>query len=126
MLMRQVLLCVAALAVPAVASAADSADFSCDNRAAEISCTGEGCEVETESFTRMLVSRSGNRLKVCAYSGCWSGPLDLIRTRGDLVILHARLSGGLGQVSVTYDRRQTIATMLWGKFAQALICAKDD
>ncbi|WP_285709100.1 hypothetical protein [Erythrobacter oryzae] len=122
--MRHLVISLAALAVPAAAVAAGPGDFTCANRQAQISCNGAACEVETASFTPMSVSRSGNRLEVCAYTGCWSGPLDLVRTRGDLVILHARLSGGQGTASVTYDRRQKIATMLWGNFAQAMSCGE--
>jgi hypothetical protein len=114
----------AALAAPAAAIAAGPADFTCTNRAAQIACTSANCEVETQGFTPMSVSRSGNRLEVCAYSGCWSGPLDLVRTRGDLVILHARLAGGHGQATVSYDRKAGIATMLWGNFAQGLSCGE--
>lgn len=107
-------------ACPALAAA--PSDFTCANRNAQISCDGKSCSVETDAFTPMSVSREGNRLEVCAYSGCWKGPLDLIRTRGDLTILHAQLEGGKGQASVTYDRKQKVATMLWGNFVQALSC----
>ena len=111
-----------------MASAAAPADFTCANRNAEINCTAQACKVEIEGFTPMSVSREGNQLEVCAYSGCWKGPLDLIRTRGDLTILHARLGGwqgdGSAQVAVSFNRKEKIATMLWDNFAQALSCGE--
>ena len=108
-----------ALAMPTRAA---PGDFTCRNASAQISCTAAACEVETASFTPMSVSRSGSRLEVCAYSGCWSGPLDLVRVRGDHTILHAVLTRGQGAVTLAYDRRTRIASMLWGNFAQPLSC----
>lgn len=116
----------ALLCMPAIVSAAAPGDFTCVNRNAEINCSAEACEVETGGFTPMSLSREGNRIEVCAYSGCWKGPLDLIRTRGDLTILHARLSGGHGQVSVSYDRKLKVASMIWGNFVQALSCGESE
>ena len=111
-----------ALAVPAQAALGD---FTCRNTSAQISCTASACEVEAASFTPMSVSRTGARLEVCAYSGCWSGPLDLIRVRGDHTVLHAVLNRGQGGVTLAYDRRSRVATMLWGNFAQPLNCGGD-
>ena len=108
-----------ALAMPAHAA---PGDFTCRNASAQISCTAGACEVETASFTPMSVSRSGAQLEVCAFSGCWSGPLDLIRVRGDQTILHAVLARGQGRVTLAHNRRTQIATMLWGNFAQPLNC----
>ena len=103
-------------------AASAGTDFTCRNEAAEITCAAAGCEVKTDGFTPMSISREGNRLEVCAYSGCWSGPLDLIRTRGDLSILHARLAGGRDAAAVVYDRRAKTATLMWGSYALALSC----
>jgi hypothetical protein len=100
-------------------------DFACRNASAQISCTGEACAVETGSFTPMAVSRTGDNLEVCAYSGCGEGALDLIHTRGALTFLHAVLTGGPvnGPAAVVFDREQKIATLLWGSFAQPLNCS---
>lgn len=121
---------VALLCSSSVTSAAAPTDFTCVNRNAEIRCNAQACEVETEAFTPMSLSREGNQLEVCAYSGCWSGPLDLIRTRGELTILHARLRGwqgeGSAQVAIAFDRKEKNATMLWDDFAQALNCGGGD
>ena len=108
--------------VSAGAAHAAPSDFTCRNGSAQISCAAAACEVETSDFTPMSVSRTGARLEVCAYSGCWSGPLDLIRIRGDHTILHAVLARNQGGVTLTYGRRTRIATMLWGNFAQPLNC----
>lgn len=105
---------------PALAAA--PGDFTCANRNAQVSCTAATCEIETGSFTPMGVSREGNRLEVCAYSGCWSGPLDLIRTRGDLTILHASLGGGRDPAAVIYDRKAQVATLMWGSFVLPMSC----
>lgn len=107
-----------------LSAAAATDDFTCTNRSAEISCDAVSCRLETEGFTAMSVSRSGRKLQVCAYSGCWSGALDMIRTRDNLTILHARLEGGQGQLTVSFDHNEKIATMLWGNFAQALNCGE--
>lgn len=105
-------------------ASATAGDFACTNRSAEISCSAGSCEVATDGFTPMSVSRAGKNVQICAYSGCWSGRLDLIRTRGNLTILHARLEDGQGQLTVSFDRSAKIATMLWGNFAQALNCGE--
>jgi hypothetical protein len=110
------------LSAGGAAQAAVSTDFTCRNAAAEITCSASGCEVNSDGFTPMSVSRQGDRLEVCAYSGCWSGALDLIRTRGDLAILHATLERGQGQAAVAYNRKDQTATMLWGNYALALSC----
>lgn len=116
------MLAIATLLVAAPALAATPTDFTCGNRNAQIGCDASSCEINTDSFTPMGVSREGNRLEVCAYTGCWSGPLDLIRSRGDLVMLHARLSGGHDPVAVIYDRKAQVATMMWGSFVQPMSC----
>lgn len=116
------ILAIATLLAAGPALAAAPTDFTCGNRNAQISCDASACEINTDEFTPMGVSRKGNRLEVCAYTGCWGGPLDLIRTRGDLTILHARLSDGHDPVAVIYDRKAQVATMMWGSFAQPMSC----
>jgi len=95
---------------------------SCRNTAAEIRCGSGACEVETQSFTPMQLSLSRQSITLCAYSGCWSGPVDLHRTRGDLVLLHANLEKGEGGIAVVYDRQAKVATMMWGGFAHPMGC----
>lgn len=115
-----------ALTGAAFVNTGKASDFLCTNRAAQISCDPSGCEVTTEGFTPMFVSVERDMIEVCAYAGCWSGPLDLIHTRGNLTMLHAKLGGGQGAVSVTYDNKTKVATMLWGSFAQPLNCGGEE
>ena len=107
------------LAVPAQAA---PGDFTCRNTAAEITCKADGCEINRDGFTPMSVSRTGTMLEVCAGESCMPGTLDLVRVRADQTILHAVLARGQGGVTLAYDRRTRIATMLWGNFAQPLSC----
>lgn len=104
-----------------VAGAA-TAEVACTNAAAEITCDANRCEVKTEGFTPMAVSLSGGKLEVCAYSGCWSGPVDLRRTRGSQLIVHALVSGPVGGAVLTYDRRARFGTLQWGSYALPLSC----
>ena len=109
--------------VPAALSAA-TGDFSCRNTSAEITCTSRACEVNTTGYTPMGVSLAGNRLEICAYSGCSSGALDLRRLRGDHLVVHANLSRGQGSATVVYDVRKKAATLLWGNYALPMSCGR--
>lgn len=121
--MKRIVLIPLLAAVAAGPALAAETDFTCRNQAAEITCSAQGCDIKPEGeFTPMGVSREGETLEVCAYTGCRSGTLDLIRTRGDLSILHARLADEGGAVAVVYDRRNKTATMIWGNYAQPLTC----
>jgi hypothetical protein len=112
-------------AFAATAAQAASADFTCRNAQAEVTCAAQKCEVNTASFTPMSVSLSGSQLEVCAYSGCQSGTVDLRRARGDLLVVHAKTGGAGGAALVSYDRKQRIATLLWGSYALPMSCAAD-
>jgi hypothetical protein len=114
--MRMLLPILLVLPFPAVA-----ADFSCRNAEAEIRCDNGKCEVATESFTPMGVSRTGNILEVCAYSGCWKGPVLVRRSRGNIDLLYADLKNS-DSVAVIYDRKQRVAQMRWGGFANSMTC----
>lgn len=115
-----------ALAAALAAGPAEGAagDFTCRNTAAEITCTAVRCEMNTDGFTPISLSREGGTLEVCAYSGCSKGRLDLIRTRGDLTLLHAPVPGGIGPAAVVYDQKQQIATLLWGGYALPMSCGQ--
>lgn len=117
-------LALAALCAATAAQAA-SADFTCRNVEAEVTCAAQKCAVNTASFTPMSVSLSGSQLDVCAYSSCQSGTVDLRRTRGDLLVVHARTGGSGGAALVSYDRKRRIATLLWGNYALPMSCAAD-
>jgi hypothetical protein len=125
-----------ALALLALAAGAPAAaqNFTCSNKAAEIKCGGGTCEVTTDGFTPMSLSRTGNRLSICAYSGCWEGTILVRRSAGPVDLLHARLrqsegTGGTGSdmrdLAVIYDWTARTAQMRWGGFANAMGCGAD-
>lgn len=125
-----------ALALLALASGAPAAaaDFTCSNKSAETTCSAGACEVNTDGFTPMSLSRSGNRLSICAYSGCWEGTILVRRTAGPADLLYARVrqSTGTGggtadmrDLAVIYDRAARTAQMRWGGFANAMGCGAE-
>ena len=120
--MRGILGFVALASATAAPAQAAPGDFTCRNAAAEITCKADGCEINRDGFTPMGVSRMGNTLEVCAYESCMTGTLDLIRVRGDQTILHAMLARAKGGVTVAYNSRTRIATMLWDNFALPMSC----
>ncbi|MES2442929.1 MAG: hypothetical protein V4574_08870 [Pseudomonadota bacterium] len=103
-------------------------DFNCRNEAAEIRCDSGACEVETNSFTPMGLTRRGGTLSICAYSGCSEGPILMRRTRGGIELLYAEVRlTRLGKreadsIAVIYDRAQQTAQMRWGGFSNAMTC----
>lgn len=124
--MRRMAMALILVAVPGMAMAAPG-DFSCRNEAAEISCDGAGCTVETQGFTPMGLSRRGRVLEICAYSGCWSAPVRVRRTIGKTTLLYTEIRGGISgdpqPLSVIYDAAAGVALMHWGGFAQPMSCA---
>jgi hypothetical protein len=125
------------LALIALAAGAPAAaeNFACSNKAAEIKCGDGSCEVSIEGFTPMSLSRTGSKLSICAYSGCWEGPITVRRSAGTVDFLHARVrqssgtggaGAGMSDLSVVYDRGARIAQMRWGGFANAMGCGADD
>lgn len=108
-------------------------DFRCRNEAAEISCAEGKCVVRRdEGFTPMELSRAGSRLTLCAYSGCFTGRIDLIRTRGPVTFLHApvRRDNGPGSTSgpaetlaVLYDTNARTAQIRFLSYSNAMDCS---
>ena len=120
----------ALLALSAGAPAA-AQDFACSNKAAEIRCADGSCEAETDGFTPMSLSRTGSKLSICAYSGCWEGSIQVRRSAGPVDLLYARVrqstgtggnGAGMRDLSVIYDRTARTAQMRWGGFANAMGC----
>ncbi len=119
------------LAMGAMPAAAQ--DFTCSNRSAEIACEGGACEVDKDGFTPMSLSREGSRLSICAYSGCWEGPILVRRSRGSIDLLYAKVrnpqggasstTAGMSELAIIYDRRSRTAQMRWGGFANSMGCA---
>lgn len=107
---------------------ATARDFECRNTAAETRCAEGACDVETQAFTPMQLSRKGSRITLCAYSGCWEGPILMRRTRGAITLLFAEVRGnvpGAGTpepLAVIHDAGNRTAQMRWGGFANAMGC----
>lgn len=119
-----------AAAVIVGASPAQAHDFSCRNEAAEVRCGGGKCEVETESFTPMQLTRVGLVVTLCAYSGCWEGRIRFSRSRSGVQFLQARLGPAQSgsetdesMLSIMFSRRDRTAQIIWNGFFSVLECA---
>jgi hypothetical protein len=123
--MRLILAAVLLAPAPALAQ-----DFNCRNEKAEIRCDSGACEIEANSFTPMGLTRRGNTLSICAYSGCSEGPILVRRTRDGIDLLYAevrRTTPGQHEIeslAVIYDRKQQTAQMRWGGFSNVMTCGR--
>jgi hypothetical protein len=109
------------------ASPAIGADWSCSNREiAEIRCGDTECEIERDGYTPMEVSLAPTRIEVCAYSGCFSGPVLIRRTSAPHVLYHARVrvSGEVQPISIILDTEAQTALMRWADFANVMRCTR--
>src|SRR5436190_1480368 len=120
-----------ALLAPALASGpAFAQDFNCRNEKAEITCDSGACAIETNGFTPMGLTRRGNILSICAYSGCSEGAIVVRRTRGGIDLLYADVHRTLPgkrdaePLAVIYDRTQRTAQMRWGGFSNVMTCGQ--
>lgn len=107
------------LALALVPLPAAAADFTCRNTDAEIRCADGACEIEAQAFTPMEVRREGTTLSICAYSGCWKGPVTMRRSRSGITFLQAQANGTL---SVMYDSKERVAMVRWGGFSNVMRC----
>lgn len=123
------------LLAPLPAAAASTADFSCANRAAEIRCADGRCEILTpdDGFTPMRLVRAGKTLSICAYSGCWEGPILARHALGPMMTLQASVKRQGGDeaepatpLSVIHDADSGTAQMNWGGFANVMECGARD
>jgi hypothetical protein len=118
---------------------ASAADFSCSNPGAEIRCADGKCEflVPPEGFTPMHLSKTGPTLSICAYSGCWTGPVTLRRTVGQVSLIRARVKADgnatsevksmsdFDDISVIYNGDSHSAQMTWAGFSNVMECEKN-
>lgn len=113
-MLRLLPLTLALVPLPATAT-----DFACRNPDAEIRCADGACAIEAQAFTPMEIRREGATLSICAYSGCWKGPITMRRTRRGISFLQAEANGAL---SVIHDANARIAMVRWGRFANVMRC----
>ena len=123
--MRTILLAALLMPLPAAAQ-----DFNCRNLEAEISCDGGKCEItRDQGFTPMGLTRRGDVLSICAYSGCSEGRVLVSRTRGGIAMLYADVrraatpGGAAEPLAVLYDRKARTAQMRWGGFSNTMTCS---
>ncbi len=100
----------------------------------EIRCADGKCAAETkDGFTPMSVSfDDSGSMNVCAYSGCWEGTGKVFSIADFLTVAGQNLKfstspndAKMGQnISITIDRKDNVATLKAGSFAQPLICEK--
>lgn len=96
----------------------------------EVQCGLEGCETEAgDGFTPMSVSADASgALSVCAYSGCWEGAGEVVRSERFLVLIGHDLAFSTSpeasseDIVIAIDRKDGIATLKAGEFAHALLC----
>jgi hypothetical protein len=116
-----------AVAAAATITPAAAQNFSCSNKTAEIRCASGACQIATEGYTPMALSRRGKTLEICAYSGCYQGAIAFQRMRGGVTHLYARVKRDGGNevtpLSVLYDAAGKTAQLRWEGFSSAMICA---
>jgi len=121
--MRLILALALLASVPALAQ-----DFNCRNEKAEIRCDSGACEIESEGFTPMGLTRRGNTLSICAYSGCSEGAILVRRTRDGITLLYAEVrltqpgKREAEPLAVIYEPAQQTAQMRWGGFSNVMTC----
>lgn len=98
---------------------AAATDFTCRNTDAEIRCADGACAIEAQAFTPMELRRENRTLSICAYSGCWKGPVTMRRSRSEITFLQAQANGTL---SVVFDPQERVAMVRWGGFSNVMRC----
>lgn len=97
----------------------------------EIKCADGKCEAETkDAFTPMDVSFDATgMMNVCAYTGCWQGT-GTVTNDGDFLTLTGNglkfsTSDDMAEsIVIALDRRDDIAIVKAGAFAQPLLCER--
>ncbi len=100
----------------------------------EVRCFEGSCEAETgDAFTPMSVSfTDSGAMSVCAYSGCWEGSGEIVRSGGFLVLIGHQLEFSTSpgsesakeDIVIVIDRTDGIATLKAGQFAHPLRCTQ--
>jgi hypothetical protein len=110
---------------------AQSESWQCRNDL-EITCSNGKCEAKTESgFTPMSVSfDASGKMSVCAYTGCWEGT-GKVSNNGNFMMLSGQnlkfsTSDMVENISITLDKKDNVAMLKAGSFAQPLICQQKE
>ena len=77
----------------------------------------------------MQLSRAGPTIRLCAYSGCWEGPVTFSRSRSDVHFLEARMrrdgpagDAGTTRLSIMFSAKEATAQISWEGFFNVLEC----
>lgn len=110
------------------ADPASSTSWICRNDDLEITCGDDGCQV-SESHTPMYVFVDQREMRVCAYSGCWSGSPAAMTSSGWFLVATGKdlpfstSPDDKTDITVTIERASRVATILVaGLFANPAIC----
>ncbi len=100
----------------------------------EVRCGKDGCEATAgDGFTPMSVSvDDSGAMSVCAYSGCWEGVGEVVKSEDFLVLIGHRLEfstaqdkeSGKADILVAIDRADGVATLKALDFAHPLLCQR--
>ncbi|WP_152598522.1 MULTISPECIES: hypothetical protein [Acinetobacter] len=102
--------------------------WQCTNKHAEISCTQQNCQVQTEDFTSFnFLIDSNKEISICAYSGCWRGPVTYTNSKKFDQYFTQQLIWNNGETkdesfSITIDKTTKLGNLLGSGFILPLIC----
>ncbi len=103
-------------------------NWACSNDDIEATCSEAGCDV-AKAHTPMAITISAVQLSVCAYSGCWEGPVAALTKAGSLMtVTGAKLAFSNDpddhtDISVTIDTASYASTVLvTGNYATPAMC----
>lgn len=105
--------------------------WQCTNKYAEISCTEQNCQVQTEQFTPFDIHISNNQeINICAYSGCWSGKTKYTQSKTFDHYFTQQLVWNNDEVrdeifSISIDKTEKVGSLLGSGFILPLICQSE-
>lgn len=111
-----------------LAHAADG--WRCRNEQVEVSCDAGACAV-SEAHTPMDVSVDPSRISVCAYTGCWEGPVALhVLKDGRAAFIGTDLAFSTvpdlrSDATVVIDIRSGVGAVLAAGFVNPVTCARN-
>lgn len=119
-------------APPIASEGAPSETWQCSNDV-EVRCADGKCEAAAEGeFTPMSVTVSDSgAMSVCAYTGCWEGTGEVVRSGAFVVLIGQDLAFSTSQdaaedIVIVLDVEDGVATLKAGAFAHPLLCRPED